>query len=120
VTHPDYSFNSANRWLDQQDNYETMKFSAKVFSDALADLVVEPAKHLMPKRFAQWTGRLWAVMAAYVAFVFLGNLLMIAAPLVVSVLIPALLVTLAAGFIAQRIPAVRNKISDLAYEWRTR
>jgi len=34
------NFNDANRWLDQQNNKKVMAFSAKIFSDALADLIV--------------------------------------------------------------------------------
>ena len=117
---PDYNFNDLNRWLDQQDNVEVLKFTGKTFSDALADLVVEPAKSMMPKMFAHWSGRLWAVLAAYFFFVITGNLLEFAAPLVGSALISMLLVTFAAGLIAQHRTWFTTRYQDFIYWWHTR
>jgi len=97
-----------------------MKFSARIFSDALADLVVEPAKLMMPKTFAQWTGRIWAVLATYFFVLIAGHLAALAAPVVFYLLLAALLTMFFMGIAAQSFPSVRNFFSDLAYWWRTR
>jgi len=75
---------------------------------------------MMPKVFAQWTGRIWAALTVFTFMVIVGNLLEVAAPVLGTVLISALMTTFFAGLIAQRMPAIRAKTSDLIYRWRTR